>query len=95
MPSCLHPFALRSRLGQLPDVDDQDYQPLPYSSSDPCISTEEPAAPGGVPERRPSIARRGSVDGGQAAEQTPPAAAAGKPPRERAVTEPGPRTLER
>jgi len=76
-------------------VDDQDYQPLPSSSSDPCISTEEPAAPGGVPERRPSIARRGSVDGGQAAEQTPPAAAAGKPPRERAVTEPGPRTLER
>uniref|UniRef100_A0A8C3GCI0 non-specific serine/threonine protein kinase n=1 Tax=Cyclopterus lumpus TaxID=8103 RepID=A0A8C3GCI0_CYCLU len=70
------------------DVDDHYYQTLSSSRSEPCFSTEEPA-PGGVPERRPSVGRRGSVDGRRSTEPT----AAGRQTRERAVTEPGPPTL--
>ncbi|XP_068566277.1 myosin-IIIa isoform X4 [Cebidichthys violaceus] len=68
--------------GKLLDVDDHYYQTLSSSRSEPCISTED------MSERRPSVERRGSTDGTQSTEQTP--AAASRPTRERAVTEPEP-----
>ncbi|XP_075936983.1 myosin-IIIa [Anarhichas minor] len=68
--------------GKLLDVDDHYYQTLSSSRSEPCISTED------MPERRPTVERRGSTDGRQSTEQTP--AAASRQTRERAVTEPEP-----
>ncbi|KAK9527524.1 hypothetical protein VZT92_014079 [Zoarces viviparus] len=68
--------------GKLLDVDDHYYQTLSSSRSEPCIATED------MPERRPTVERRGSTDGRPSSEQTP--AAASRQTRERAVTEPEP-----
>ncbi|KAM8823539.1 myosin-IIIa [Spinachia spinachia] len=74
--------------GKLLDVDDHYYRTLSTSRSEPCLIPED-ASPCGTPERRLSLGRRGSVDGEMSAESRPPAAA-GRPTRERAVTEPQP-----
>ncbi|XP_062415251.1 myosin-IIIa [Pungitius pungitius] len=74
--------------GKLLDVDDHYYRTLSSSRSEPCLFPED-ASPYGTPERRLSLGRRGSVDGGMSPETLPPPAA-GRPTRERAVTEPQP-----
>uniref|UniRef100_UPI0037E7E9D3 myosin-IIIa isoform X2 n=1 Tax=Semicossyphus pulcher TaxID=241346 RepID=UPI0037E7E9D3 len=76
--------------GKLLDVDDQYYQELSTSRSEPSLSTED-ASPSSTPEatrtageRRRSMARRRST------ERRTSSAANSRQTRERAVTEPGP-----
>ncbi|XP_028288667.1 myosin-IIIa [Parambassis ranga] len=73
--------------GKLLDMDDQYYRTLSTSRSEPSMSTEI-ASPSARPERGRSVERRRSMDRLQPPDQRP--AAASRPTRERAVTDPEP-----